>query len=134
MEYLRHVHYHETDQMGVVHHSNYVKWMEEARIEFLNKVGISYKMMEMEGIIYPVVSINVNYKSPAHFDDDILIKLWVKRYNGSKIEFNYEMYNQDNVLVCSAESMHCFIKDNKVITLRRDYLKYHNEFIKYVSE
>ncbi|MCR5349825.1 MAG: acyl-CoA thioesterase [Acholeplasmatales bacterium] len=134
MEYLRHVHYHETDQMGVVHHSNYVKWMEEARVEFLNKVGITYKEMEEKGIISPVVSINVNYKSPAHFDDDIIIKLWVKRYNGSKIEFSYEMKNKEtDQIVCEAESLHCFIKDNKIITLRREYVNYHNEFMKYVS-
>lgn len=134
MEYLRHVHYHETDQMGVVHHSNYVKWMEEARVEFLNKVGITYKEMEEKGIISPVVSINVNYKSPAHFDDDIIIKLCVKRYNGSKIEFSYEMKNKEtDQIVCEAESLHCFIKDNKIITLRREYVNYHNEFMKYVS-
>ena len=135
MEYIRHVHYHETDQMGVVHHSNYVKWMEEARIEFLNMVGITYKSMEENGIISPVVSINVNYKNPAHFDDDIIIKLWVVRYNGSKIEFKYEMYNKENnTLICEASSLHCFIKDNRIISLKRENEEYHNEFMKYVTE
>jgi len=133
-KYLRHVYYHETDQMGVVHHSNYLKWMEEARIYLLDKVGISYKHLESIGIISPVVSININYLYPAKFDDDVIVKLNVKRYNGSKIEFDYEIYNSDNVVCVKAHSVHCFLKDNNIFSLRREYIEFHNIFMKYIEE
>lgn len=134
--YERHVYYHETDQMGVVHHSNYLKWMEEARIMLLDKADLSYKHMEEIGIISPVVSVNINYKYPAHFDDDVIVKIWVNRYNGSKIIIDYEIVNKfdENIIYVTAESSHCFIKDNNIISLKRDYIDFHNKFMDYINK
>ena len=68
--YIRRAQYHETDQMGIIHHSNYVKWMEEARIRFLEEMGIDYRRLEESGIISPIVGISVQYKKTVRFDDE----------------------------------------------------------------
>ena len=67
--YEHHAKYYETDQMGIIHHSNYVKWMEEARMDLMDQMGLSYKQMEEMEIISPVLSIAVEYHSMVHFDD-----------------------------------------------------------------
>ena len=71
--YEHHAKYYETDQMGIIHHSNYVKWMEEARMDLMDQMGLSYKQMEEMEIISPVLSIAVEYHSMVHFDDTVVI-------------------------------------------------------------
>ena len=72
------VRYTETDQMGFAHHSNYLNYFEMARIEWLNKIGFSYAALERQGIVMPVVSAQINFKSPAFFDDQLMILLNLK--------------------------------------------------------
>ncbi len=69
--YTRIAQYHETDQMGIIHHANYVKWMEEARVAFLDEIGWSYKRIEEEGIVSPVAGISLEYKKPFEFSDQV---------------------------------------------------------------
>ena len=73
--YYRKAQYHETDQMGIIHHSNYVKWMEEARIGYMSRMGFSYKKVEELGVISPVVEISVAYRKQVFFDDEIRIRV-----------------------------------------------------------
>ena len=73
--YQHHAKYYETDQMGIIHHSNYIRWFEEARIDFMNQIGLTYKTMEEEGIISPVLEINCKYLKMMYFDDIATIKL-----------------------------------------------------------
>ena len=75
--YYRKAQYHETDQMGIIHHSNYVKWMEEARIGYMSRMGFSYKKVEELGVISPVVEISVAYRKPVFFDDEIRIRVGI---------------------------------------------------------
>jgi acyl-CoA thioester hydrolase len=120
-KYLRKAHYHETDQMGLIHHSNYVKWMEEARIAFMDELGLSYRSLEESGIASPVTGINVEYKKPVHFDDEMEIRVSVGKYTGVKLEVKYSMYNvTSGELAAEAISSHCFIKDGRIISLKRD--------------
>lgn len=120
-KYLRKAHYHETDQMGLIHHSNYVKWMEEARIAFMDELGLSYRSLEESGIASPVTDINVEYKKTVRFDDEIEIKVSVGKYTGVKLEVKYYMYNvTSGELAAEAISSHCFIKDGRIISLKRD--------------
>ena len=84
--YLRKVQYYETDRMGIVHHSNYVRWMEEARIAFLESIGISFASMEAMGIVSPVTGLSVDYKKPCTFGDTVEILVEIEKYNG--IEFD----------------------------------------------
>ncbi len=120
-KYLRKAHYHETDQMGLIHHSNYVKWMEEARIAFMDELGLSYRSLEESGIASPVTDINVEYKKTVRFDDEIEIKVSVGKYTGVKLEVKYFIYNvTSDELSAEATSSHCFIKDGRIISLKRD--------------
>lgn len=120
--YMHKVKYYETDQMKVVHHSNYIRWMEEARIDFSNQIGFSYKLCEELGIVSPVLSVECKYISPAHFDDEVAIKVILNSYNGLKMSFKYEMY-KDSELIAEGMSFHCFLKDNKIISLKRELPK-----------
>ena len=87
--YEHHAKYYETDQMGIIHHSNYVKWMEEARMDLMDQMGLSYKQMEEMEIISPVLSIAVEYHSMVHFDDTVVIQTKLVKYNGIKMEVEY---------------------------------------------
>lgn len=121
--YERKVYYYETDRMGIVHHSNYIRWFEEARIDFLGASDLSYKKMEDEGIMIPVVSVDCRYKSPAKFGDDIAIEARLVKYNGIVIELEYVVKNKNtSQILVTGNSSHCFVNsDNfRPISLKRD--------------
>lgn len=119
--YYRKAQYHETDQMGIIHHSNYVKWMEEARISYMDQMGFSYRKVEELGVISPVVNISVSYKKQVSFDNEIQIRVSVKKYNSISLEFNYEFFNVSKNEICTiASSRHCFLKNGKLISLKRE--------------
>ena len=119
--YYRKAQYHETDQMGIIHHSNCVKWMEEARISYMDQMGFSYRKVEELGVISPVVNISVSYKKQVSFDNEIQIRVSVKKYNSISLEFNYEFFNVSKNEICTiASSRHCFLKNGKLISLKRE--------------
>ena len=105
--YIHHAQYYETDRMGIIHHSNYIRWMEEARIDFLSKIGYSYNRMENEGITSPVISVSCEYKSTVRFGDAVEIKTSLTEYNGVKMKLRYVMTNLTDGKICTlAESTH----------------------------
>ncbi len=111
--YQHRVAYYETDKMGVAHHSNYIRWMEEARIDMLDKAGMAYDVMESKGVISPVVSVNCKYKYPSYFNDVIEITTNMIRYTGVRFVIGYEMKNmRTGKLVCSGQTEHCFTDQN----------------------
>ena len=117
--YQHHAKYYETDQMGIIHHSNYIRWFEEARIDFMNQIGLTYKTME-EGIISPVLEINCKYLKMMYFDDIATIKLKISSYTGVRFTFEYEIYNQDKQLCTIGSSSHCFMnRKNRPISLKK---------------
>ena len=112
MELKGHVHkvqYYETDMMGITHHSNYIRWMEEARGRFLDEIGWNYKKFEDEGIVSPVISLSVDYKHPTRYEDEVFIKVRVIEFKGVKLKVGYTMKNAEGTVVCEAESSHCFV-------------------------
>ena len=121
--YEHHAKYYETDQMGIIHHSNYIKWMEEARMDFMDQIGLNYKQMEAMEIISPVLSVSVNYRSMVHFDDVVVIETKIKKYTGIKLEVEYKMYDKETgELRTTATSSHCFLnRAGKPISLKRSY-------------
>jgi len=123
METYRHkVQYYETDQMGVVHHSNYIRWMEEARIDFLSQIGWDYKTLEEMGIISPVTAVACKYKTSAAFADVITISVQIEEFRGVKLKLQYEMKNAAEQLVCEGQSEHCFLtREGTIISLKREY-------------
>jgi acyl-CoA thioester hydrolase len=111
------VRYGETDQMGVVHHGNYALYLEMGRIEWLRKLGVSYKDMEKNGVMLPVVSLTINYKKPAGYDDVINVKTQLKNKPSAKIEFEYEITNEKDEILTTASTVLVFIdtKTNRPI-------------------
>ena len=119
--YHHKVNYYETDRMGITHHSNYVRIMEEARLELLDKIGCDYRKMEDEGVISPVVSVKCNYKRSTTYSDEIIVNVKIQKFTGVRLDFEYEMINaKDNSVVCTAVSEHCFVNsDFKPINLKK---------------
>lgn len=103
------VRYAETDQMGVVYHGNYAQYFEMGRVEWLRNMGVSYKWMEENGIMLPVVSLTINYKKPARYDDLLTVKTIFKSQTSVKIEFDYEIYNEKQELLTTGYSMLVFV-------------------------
>lgn len=103
------VRYAETDQMGVVYHGNYAQYFEMGRVEWLRNMGVSYKWMEENGVMLPVVSLSMNYKKPARYDDLLTVKTILKSQTSVKIEFDYEIYNENDELLTTGYSMLVFV-------------------------
>ncbi len=103
------IRYGETDQMGVVYHGNYVQYLEMGRIEWLRNLGISYRDMEESGIMLPVVSISLNYKKSARYDDLIHVKTQLKKLPTVAIEFDYEITDENGAIITLATTKLAFI-------------------------
>lgn len=103
------VRYGETDQMGVVYHGSYVPYFEIGRVEWLRNKGVSYKLMEESGIALPIVSMHLNYKKPARYDDLLMVHTKLKNYSGVKIEFDCEIRNENQELLTTAHFILVFI-------------------------
>lgn len=119
--YKHKVHYYETDMMGITHHSNYVRWMEEARSDYLKEKGYGLKVLESMGITSPVVSLECQYKQVTTFDDVIVINIYVDNYTGARLSLVYTMINEETgEVVLTAKSSHCFIdKDHRPLAIRK---------------
>ena len=115
------VQYYETDQMGIAHHSNYIRWFEEARIHFFDEIGMGYKESEKMGIISPVLSVEANYKNMSYFQDTVVIKVWLTEYTGVRLALRYEVTDKaTGKLRCTGKSKHCFINpEGRVISLKK---------------
>lgn len=128
--YLRKVAYHETDKMGVTHHANYIKWMEEARIAFLDSIGLPFQFIEALGIVSPVTGINIDYKNPTTFGDEIAVEVGIIKYSPVKLEVGYTMKNTATGAVAAAgSSRHCFLKDGKIVSLKRENEAMHEKLM-----
>jgi acyl-CoA thioester hydrolase len=103
------VRYSETDQMRVVYHGNYAQYFEIGRVEWLRNKGISYKWMEENGIMLPVVSLTMNYRKPARYDELLTLKTILKNKTSVKIEFEYELYNESDELLTTGNSILVFV-------------------------
>ncbi|MFK7048670.1 MULTISPECIES: thioesterase family protein [Flavobacterium] len=112
------VRYAETDQMGVVYHGNYAQYFEMGRVEWLRSLGVSYKWMEETGVMLPLVSLSMNYKKPARYDDLLTIRTIFKSQTSVKLEFDYEIYNESEELLTTANTILVFVdaKSGKPIT------------------
>ena len=103
------VRYGETDQMGVVYHGNYALYLEMGRIEWLRKLGVSYKKMEESGIMLPVISLNINYKKSVGYDDVINVRTELRKIPSVKIEFDYEITNAAGEILTTASTTLAFL-------------------------
>ena len=103
------VRYSETDQMGVVYHGSYIPYFEIGRVEWLRSKGVSYKSLEENGIALPIVSMTLNYKKPARYDDLLRVKTIFKKSSSVKIEFDCEIWSEQNELLTTAYFILVFV-------------------------
>jgi acyl-CoA thioester hydrolase len=106
------VRYSETDQMSVVYHGNYIPYFEMGRVEWLRNKGISYKSLEENGIALPIVSMTINYKKPARYDDLLTVITKFKGQSSVKVEFDCEIRNENNELLTTAHFLLVFVDIN----------------------
>ena len=119
--YSHRVQYYETDMMGVVHHANYIHWMEEARIEFMDQLGFPYAAMEKAGIVSPVKALSCEYKSPSTFGDVVSVAVSVESFNGVVMIIRYVMCKAQGEIDCEARSEHVFLnREGRFIRMKRE--------------
>ena len=109
--------------MGITHHSNYIRWMEEARVDFLDRIGYGYAKLESDGIISPVIGAECQYKHPTTFDDEVKITVGAEEFKGVRLVITYTMTNATTGdLVLTGKTMHCFTDVNgKPIILKKQF-------------
>ena len=103
------VRYGETDQMSFVYYGVYAQYYEVGRVELLRSLGLTYKELEEMGFALPVVNLNINYKKPAYYDDELTIRTTIKELPSAKITFYYEMLNANNELLNIGEVVLVFV-------------------------
>ncbi|MDR1154888.1 MAG: acyl-CoA thioesterase [Bacteroidales bacterium] len=103
------VRYGETDRMGYVYYGNYPLYYEVGRTEMLRSAGLSYRAMEEEGILLPVHSLSIKYMEPARYDDLLTLKVILKELPTAKIQFHYEIYNEQGKLLNTGETVLVFV-------------------------
>ena len=131
--YTRRIFYYETDNMGIVHHSNYIRIMEEARMDYMRSLGYEYTEMEAKGIIMPVTYVSAKYITPLRFDDTIHVRTRLTAFNGVRASFSYTIYREGDEKPCATgESGHCFLDtDTRVpVNLKRKYPEFYERAVK----
>lgn len=119
--YIHKVQYYETDQMQVAHHSNYIRWMEEARTDYLDSVGVSYAEMERRGIISPVLTVSCQYHTMTRYGERVQVETRLTEMGNVRYRLAYRIVDAETgELRAVGESTHCFINpDNRVISLKK---------------
>lgn len=131
-KYIHKVQYYETDKMQITHHSNYVRIMEEARMDFLSQIGWGYENLEKEGIISPVVDLSCEYKKTTTFSDIIEVAVRVLEVTAVKLKLGYVMTVEGEV-VFKGESTHCFLDENsKPMILKKQYPEFYDTLKMYL--
>lgn len=118
MSYYQHrVQYYETDKMAITHHSNYVRWMEEARIAYMAEIGCPYPEFERRGLISPVLSYTCKIKRSTEFGETVRIKTAIRKYNGVRLIFDYMIYKENGELSAKGSTEHCFLNEKKQVVI-----------------
>ena len=130
MIFERTINYYETDKMGVVHHSNYIRFLEEARCDWMEKLNIPFSKLEEKGITIPVLGVSCNYKHHVTFGDTIQIHIHIKEYTGVRMTVGYEVTEKKSgQLVLTGETKHCFTDVNlKPVNLKKQAPEFSRTF------
>lgn len=129
--FTRKINYYETDRMGIVHHSNYIRFLEEARCAMLDFYQMPYSAFEEQGVMIPVLGVNCSFKQHVTFDDVIEIKPFVKDFNGVRLTMGYKVIEQKTGnLVLTGETKHCFTDMNlKPVRLQKQIPDFYEKFM-----
>ena len=135
--YMLKARYYETDQMGIIHHSNYIRWMEEARIDMLNQLGYPYRRFEEMGYISPVLHAECEYKKSVKFDDEVKIVVSLQDFGKVKFTLRYDIYNmsEGGCLSACGVTRHCFLnKDGRPVMMNKEMKEFSETMKKFLGE
>ncbi len=126
--YKRKVNYYETDRMQIVHHTNYIRYFEEARIDFMDQIGCNVAMMEEQNLIIPNIDAYAKYHHSLKFGDEFTVIIKPTEFSGAKMRFEYEiLIDGSNELSCTGFTTHCFVNENyKPISVKRSHPEIYN--------
>lgn len=125
------VRYAETDQMGIVHHSNYAVWFEAGRTDFIRNMGMPYSKIEESGAMLPLLELRCSFKSFAKYEDELVVKTWIKEYTGTRLVFHYDICKADGRVISEGETMHAWTNEElKPVNIR----KYRPEIYKLIEK
>lgn len=134
--FTRCVNYYETDRMGVVHHSNYLRFLEEARFFWFDQIGFPYPEIEKRGIIVPAVSAQEQFQAFLRYGDTFSVWLRLAQYNGLRMHFDYEIRNTENRICYQAQTQHCFTRDGDYlpISIRHKFPELHERLLELCAQ
>lgn len=135
--YMLKARYYETDQMGIIHHSNYIRWMEEARIDVLNQLGYPYRRFEEMGYMSPVLHAECEYKKSVKFDDEVKIVVSLQDFGKVKFTLRYDIYNmsEGGCLSACGLTRHCFLnKDGRPVMMNKEMKEFSETMQKFLGE
>ena len=119
---LYRVKFYDTDTFGIVHHSNYIRWFETGRVEFLRTLGIDLNEMMSDGILFPIVEVGAKFHAPAKFDDELEIETTAEALTKAKMKFNYVIRKcGDEKILAEGNSTNVFTHDGKICRLPEKY-------------
>ena len=129
--YIHKTQYYETDQMGVIHHSNYIRWFEEARTAFMDDKGYAYARLEHEGIISPVLTVECEYRKMMHYGDTARIEVTIEKFNGVKMIVGYKVYLESTGELCTVgHTSHCFLNsDHKPVSMKKSNPEFYRKML-----
>ena len=134
LPYTHTVQYYETDKMGITHHSNYIRWMEEARVDFLAQMVWDYAKLESLGIVSPVTAVDCKYMISTTFAEKITITVSIAEFKGVRLKLAYTMKNTEGKVVCQAHSEHCFLDTSgNLIRLKKDFPEFYEALCGYAG-
>lgn len=120
--YSRKAYYYETDKMGIVHHANYIRWFEEARVDLLAQAGLPFEAVEARGVLSPVLSVECRYKLPFRFNENFYVRAYIEDFGAARFNVRYEIKGDDGLVHITGRSEHCFVdKDMKPIRLKKSH-------------
>jgi acyl-CoA thioester hydrolase len=130
------VRYCETDQMGIVHHSNYPVWFEAGRTEFFNKLGVRYSQIEKQGVLLPLTGLECDFISPVRYEDEVIVKTRISGFSGIRLNFGYEVVlKADGSLAASGETGHAWTdRSLKPINIKKVMPELHGLIIRFLQE
>ena len=132
--YKRRANYYETDMMGIVHHSNHIRYFEEARLDYMKSFGCDVLEMEKEEIIIPNVDAYAKYYIPVRFGEEVDIEVSLTTFNGIKMEYTFTMRKQNGELAAEGHTMHCFVKSNfRPISLKKAFPEYYQKLLAHLE-
>lgn len=132
--YKHKIQYYETDKQGVTHHSNYIRIMEETRVDLMEQMGFGYERMEEAGVYSPVMSVTAEYKRPTTFADTVEIHIQVAELSKLKMRFAYQMFLNDKI-VFQGSTLHCFLNANgRPIAIEEHFPEFHQALCELIKE